>query len=209
MRPSEEYKFFIILSPSGPYFPEGFKPIKIHVSDKYVRASPGGTGFAKAGGNYAASLKALEDAAKYGAPQVLWLDVIHREYIEEVGAMNFALVKDDIVYTAPLDSGTILPGITRDSVLQICRDLGISYKEEALSIKDVVKDIDSGSITETFGIGTAAVIAPVGNLIYKDQEHIINDFNIGPISQELYDTLVGIQRGRIADKHNWIVPVDN
>ena len=208
VRPSKEYIFFIILSPSGPYFPEGFKPIKIHVSDKYVRASPGGTGFAKAGGNYAASLKALEDAAKHGAPQVLWLDAIHREYIEEVGAMNFALVKDDTIFTAPLDKGTILPGITRDSVLQICDDLGLSYKEESLSIKEVIKDIESGKITESFGIGTAAVIAPVGNLIYKGEEHIINDFNIGPISQKLYDTLVGIQRGRVADRHNWIVPVD-
>jgi branched-chain amino acid aminotransferase len=208
VRPSNQYLFFIILSPSGPYFPEGFKPIKIYVSDKYVRATPGGTGFAKAGGNYAASLKALEDAEKAGSPQVLWLDAIHREYIEEVGAMNYAVVKDGVMYTAPLDNGTILPGITRDSVLQLCKDLDIPYKEESLSINKVLEGIKDGSITESFGIGTAAVIAPVGSLIYKNKEHVINDFKIGSISQKLYDTLTGIQRGRIPDTHDWIVSVE-
>jgi branched-chain amino acid aminotransferase len=207
VRPSNQYLFFIILSPSGPYFPEGFKPIKIYVSDKYVRATPGGTGFAKTGGNYAASLKALEDAGKAGSPQVLWLDAIHREYIEEVGAMNFAVVQNGTVYTAPLDKGTILPGITRDSVIQLCKDQNIPYKEESLSINKVIAGIKDGSVTETFGIGTAAVIAPVGSLIYKGEEHVINNFEIGDISQKLYDTLTGIQRGRLPDTHNWIVSV--
>ncbi|MFW9929194.1 MAG: branched-chain amino acid aminotransferase [Candidatus Thorarchaeota archaeon] len=209
VRPSNRYLFFIILSPSGPYFKEGFKPIKIFVSDKYVRAVQGGTGFIKAGGNYGSSLKALEDASKHDSPQVLWLDAVHHKYIEEVGAMNFAVVMDGTVYTAPLDKGTILPGVTRESVIQLCKDLNIPLKEESLAINDVTKAISDGRVTETFGIGTAAVIAPVGSLIYKKQEYIINDFKVGPITQKLYDTVVGIQRGRIPDSHNWIVPVED
>ena len=208
VRPSAEYYFYIILSPSGPYFKEGFNPIKIYVTTDYVRATPGGTGDIKCGGNYAASLKALEDAEKAGAPQVLWLDSIERKNIEEVGAMNYALVKDGVVYTAPLDRGTILPGITRDSVLQICKDLDIPYKEEYLAIDDVIRDIENGTITESFGIGTAAVIAPVGSLIYKGKEYTINDFKTGPISEKLYKTLNGIREGTLPDKHGWIVPVE-
>ena len=208
VRPSDKYLFYIILSPSGPYFKEGFKPVKIFVTDKYVRAVPGGVGFAKTGGNYARSLKAMEDAAKFGCSQVLWLDGIHRRYIEEVGAMNIFFVKEGIAYTAPLNNGTILPGVTRESIIQICRDLGIEVRKEFLDIDETLSGIQEGEVTEVFGTGTAAVVSPIGELIYKNEQYVIGQGAIGPITERLYRALTDIQRGRGPDLHNWIVPVD-
>ena len=167
VHPSNKYLFYIILSPSGTYFKDGFKPVKIHVTKKYVRAAPGGIGFAKTGGNYASSLRAIGEAKeKYGASQVLFLDAIQHKYIEEAGSMNIFVVKDGMVYTPPLDEGTILAGVTRESVIQLCHDMNIPVREEALAIDDIVKSIINGTITECFGSGTAAVIAPIGELIY-------------------------------------------
>lgn len=204
---STEYYFFTILSPSGPYFAEGFAPTKIKVEDKYVRAVVGGTGAVKAGGNYAASLYAAKIAQEEGYSQVLWLDAHEHQYVEEVGAMNIAFVLDDVVYTAPL-GGSILPGITRKSVLQLCDDLGIKTKEVALSIDTIIEGIKNGNLTEVFGIGTAASIAPVGVLGYHEEDLIINDNKIGDVTQRLYDELLGIQYGSIEDRHGWILPIE-
>jgi len=205
--PSKDYLFYIILTPVGPYFPEGFKPIKILVSEEYIRSAPGGTGSAKTGGNYAASLLIGQKALEKGYSQVLWLDAIHRKYVEEVGAMNIFFVYNDTLYTAPLDSGTILPGVTRESVIQMAKDFGYSFKEKALSMEEIVEGAKNGSLQECFGAGTAASIAPVGCLFYQGKEHIINDLQIGEISQKIYDQLIGIQYGFIEDPYGWIVSV--
>lgn len=205
--PSKEYLFYIILSPVGPYFPEGFKPIKIWVSESYIRAAPGGTGYAKTGGNYGATLLIGKNSLKKGYSQVLWLDAVHRKYVEEVGAMNIFFVYDDEIYTAPLSSGTILPGITRESVIQLAKDLGYSIKEEALSMDTIVEGIKDGRLQECFGAGTAASIAPVGCLRYRGKDQIINKFQIGEISQKLYDKLIKIQYGLTEDPYGWIVSI--
>jgi len=206
VHPADEYYFFTILSPSGPYFQEGFAPTSIKVEDQYVRAAKGGTGSAKAGGNYAASLLAATKAKEEGFSQVLWLDAKHRKYVEEVGAMNIAFLLNDTIYTAPL-SGTILPGITRKSVIQLAADMGIQLKEEALAIDIIIENIKSGNLTEIFGIGTAASIAPVGKIKYKENALIINNNEIGPVTQSIYDELTGIQYGEIEDRHGWCFPV--
>ncbi len=206
VRPSHEYIYFVILSPSGPYFKEGFAPTKILVEDKYVRAAIGGVGEAKTAGNYAASLYAAVKAKKQGYSQVLWLDSLHKKYVEEVGAMNIAFVLDDVIYTSPL-KGTILPGVTRDSVLQLSKDLGYKVKEEALSIDKIEETIESGHMTEIFGMGTAAIIAPVGGIKYKDDILTVGDGNIGKVTAELYEQLTGIQYGKIEDRYDWITKV--
>ena len=206
VHPSNEYYFFIILAPSGPYFPEGFAPTKIKIEDYYTRAAIGGTGATKTGGNYAASLYASHRAQKEGYSQVLWLDADEKKYVEEVGAMNIAFVMDDIVYTSPL-AGTILPGITRKSVIQLCEDMGIRLREEALSVEAIIEGVKSGNLTEIFGIGTAASIAPIGEMKYKNEVLIINKSEIGPITRQLYSQLIGIQYGEIEDKHGWIFPI--
>ncbi len=207
VRPSSEYYYFVILSPSAPYFKEGFSPTKIKVEDYYVRAALGGVGEAKTAGNYAASLYAAKLAKEEGYSQVLWLDACNKKYVEEVGAMNIAFVLDDIIYTSPL-RGTILPGITRNSVLQLSKDLGYKVKEEALAIDTIVEGIESGALTEVFGMGTAAIIAPVGELKYKDKVLTINNGEIGPKTRALYEELTGIQYGLKEDKYGWIVPVE-
>ena len=207
VRPSTDYLFYVILSPSGLYFPEGFQCVKIFVSEFYIRAAPGGTGNAKTGGNYAASLLVGNEAEQHGCSQVLWLDAIQKEYVEEVGASNIFFVFDDIIYTAPLESGTILPGVTRDSTIQLAKDKGLIVKEETLSIKTVIEGIHKGRISEIFMSGTAASIAPVGSLYYQNKEHIINNFEIGEISKELYTLLTDIQYGRREDPYGWIVRV--
>ncbi|UCG00981.1 MAG: branched-chain amino acid aminotransferase [Candidatus Heimdallarchaeota archaeon] len=207
VRPSTDYLFYVILSPSGPYFPEGFQCVKIFVSEFYIRAASGGTGNVKTGGNYAASLLVGSEAEQYGCSQVLWLDAIQKEYVEEVGASNIFFVFDDVIYTAPLSSGTILPGVTRDSTIQLAKDKGLNVEEEALSIKNVIKGIHNGKISEVFMSGTAASIAPVGSLYYQNKEHIINNFEIGDISRELYNQLTDIQYGRVEDPYDWIVKV--
>ena len=206
VRRSTQYKFIIILSPVGPYYEGGLTPTKIYVEDKYVRATDGGTGEAKCGGNYAASLKAQEEAHEKGYEQILWLDGVHRKYVEEIGTSNAFFVIGDEIITAPLD-GTILPGITRDSVINILKKQGMKIVERKLEIDEVVEAYKKGTFREMFASGTAAVISPVGELRYKDVNMVINGGGIGPIAQELYDTIYGIQTGRVPDEMGWTVEV--
>ncbi|MBY8996230.1 MAG: branched-chain amino acid aminotransferase [Candidatus Thorarchaeota archaeon] len=207
VRPSKEYLYYVILSPVGPYFKEGFAPVKIYVSDKYVRAVKGGTGAAKASGNYAASLLAGTDAARVGYSQVLWLDAHERKWIEEVGTMNLFVRFDDEVVTPPL-GGSILPGVTRDSVLTLVKDYGLTPTERMISIDEIIEGISSGKVKEIFGCGTAAIIAPVGSLWYKDTPHEVSDGQTGELTQRLFDDLIGIQSGELEDPHDWVVPVE-
>jgi len=207
VRPSSEYLYYIILSPVGPYFQEGFSPVKIYVSDKYVRAVRGGTGAAKASGNYAAGLLAGTDATKLGYSQVLWLDALENKYLEEVGTMNIAIRFDDEVVTPPL-SGTILAGITRDSVLTLIKDYGFTVTERLVSIDEVIEGIHSGKVKEIFGCGTAAIIAPVGSLWYKDAPYEVANGRIGELTQRLFDDLIGIQSGEIEDPYDWVIQID-
>ncbi|MCI7303014.1 MAG: branched-chain amino acid aminotransferase [Clostridiales Family XIII bacterium] len=206
VRRSNHYKFIIILSPVGPYYVGGLTPTKIYVEDKYVRATDGGTGEAKCGGNYAASLKAQEEAHAKGYEQILWLDGVERKYVEEIGTSNAFFVIDNEVITAPLD-GTILPGITRDSVIALLKKEGIKITERRLSIDEVAQAYKDGKFQEMFASGTAAVISPVGELCYKGEKMIINNGQIGAIAQKLYDTLYGIQTGAVVDTMGWTVEV--
>ena len=204
VRASNEYLFAIILSPVGSYYKGGLSPTKILVEDEYVRAVRGGTGFAKVGGNYAAGLKAQEKAAAMGFAQVLWLDGVERKYVEEIGTSNAFFVMDGEVWTAPL-SGSILPGITRDSVIRLLKEWGMPVREERFTIDDVLDAFERGVLSEVFASGTAAVISPVGELRWKDRDLIINDNKIGCVSQKLYDSITGIQDGRLPDPFGWIV----
>jgi branched-chain amino acid aminotransferase len=203
VKPSEHFYFYVILSPVGAYYPAGFKPINIMVEDHYVRAAPGGTGEAKTGGNYASSLKAGLEAKKKGYDQVLWLDGRERRYIEEVGAMNMFFVYGSRIVTAPLN-GSILSGVTRDSVLKLAPALGYSVEEHQIDVTDLMADICTGKVTEAFGSGTAAVITPVGKLCYKDECLVLTGGKVGPITQKLYDTLTGIQTGTLLDDFGWV-----
>ncbi|MFC1564320.1 branched-chain amino acid aminotransferase [candidate division KSB1 bacterium] len=207
VKESSEFIYYVILSPSGFYFKGGLKPVKVHVTDKYVRAAIGGVGFAKTGGNYAASLLAGKEAREKGCDQVLWLDAKHNKYVEEVGAMNICFVLNDrTIVTSELD-GAILEGVTRDSVLKLGKDLGYEIEERHISIDEVVEKIGSGEITECFGCGTAAVISPVGQLLYKDNWHSVSE-EPGPVSQKLYEELTGIQWGIREDRYGWAKIVD-
>lgn len=206
VRPSNMYKFIIILSPVGPYYPEGLDPVKIWIEDTYVRAVKGGIGEAKAGGNYAASLRAQVKAHEEGYSQVLWLDGVHRKYIEEVGAMNIFFKINGAVVT-PMLNGSILPGITRDSVIRLCKDWGYEVQERLISIDEVYDAHQKGLLEEVFGTGTAAVISPVGHLRWGDHVMQINDGGIGKLSQKLYDNLTGIQLGDVPDIYDWTVEV--
>lgn len=199
---SRAYKFVIILSPVGAYYAEGLNPVKIMVEDEYVRAVKGGTGFAKCGGNYAGSIIGQVKAEKAGCAQVLWLDGEQRKYVEEVGSMNIMFKIDGEIYTAPIE-GTVLPGVTRDSILHILRDWGYKVNETHLAIDDLMQAGREGRVEEVFGTGTAAVISPVGGLVYKGEELTINNFQIGELTQKLYDYLTGIQWGRVEDKYGW------
>ncbi|MBQ8312332.1 MAG: branched-chain amino acid aminotransferase [Clostridia bacterium] len=201
---SNTYLFFIILSPVGAYYKEGLKPVGIYVEDSYVRAVRGGVGFTKCAGNYAASILAGEVAATKGYAQVLWLDGVEQRYIEEVGAMNMMFAYGKKIVT-PMLNGSILPGITRNSVLTLAGQLGYEVEEKRIAIDEVFADIKSGKCTEAFGTGTAAVISPVGELCWKDEKLTVGDGNIGPVAQKLYDTLTGIQYGKLNDENNWIV----
>lgn len=203
VKPADHYMFFIILSPSGAYYETGLNPVSIYVENKYVRAVRGGMGFAKTGGNYAASLIGQDEAHKQNYSQVLWLDGVEQKYIEEVGAMNIMFVIDGEVVT-PMLQGSILPGITRKSALEVCRSKGIPVSERRITIQEVAEAYDSGKLTEVFGTGTAAVISPVGHLKWGDKVMIINNNEIGPISQMLYDTMTGIQWGKIEDTFGWV-----
>ncbi len=206
VRRANHYKFIVILSPVGPYYVGGLTPTKIYVEDKYVRATAGGTGEAKCGGNYAASLKAQEEAHEKGYEQILWLDGVERKYVEEIGTSNAFFVIDGEVITAPL-GGTILPGITRDSIIQLLKKKGYKVSERRLSIDEVVEAYKAGKFQEMFASGTAAVISPVGELCYKGEKMIINNGEIGAIAQEMYDTIYGIQTGTVADEMGWTVEV--
>ena len=202
VHPSSAYKFVIILSPVGAYYPEGVNPVKIYVEDEYVRATKGGTGFTKCGGNYAASIAAQVKAEKLGYTQVLWLDGVERKYVEEVGTMNVMFKIDNKIITAPCD-GTVLPGVTRDSILHILKDWGYEVEERHLSIDELMEAGRKGKLEEAFGTGTAAVISPVGELYYKGETVTINDFKTGELTQKLYVTLTGIQWGNVKDTYGW------
>lgn len=206
VKPSDEYLYFVILSPVGPYFKEGFNPVKIMVSENHVRAAEGGVGAAKTIGNYAASLKAGTLATKIGYSQVLWLDAHDQKYLEEVGTMNIFVRFDDELATPPL-SGTILPGITRDSVIQLTRNWGYNVNERRISINEVIEGLRSGKVEEVFGCGTAAIIAPVGHLYYQNTEHLVSGGKIGELTQNLYDEITGIQSGEKEDPFEWVVEV--
>src|SRR6266850_2353535 len=203
VRPAKSYIYYVILSPVGAYYPEGMNPVKILVVDKYVRAVEGGVGSAKTGANYAASLAAGEEAKHEGFTQVLWLDGVHRKYIDEVGTMNIMVKIGDEVVTPEL-GGTILPGVTRDSVLTLLRDWGVKATERQVSIHEIVDAYTAGTLDEVFGTGTAAVISPVGELSFKGRRMVINEGKIGPTTQKLYDAIVGIQYGKLADPHGWM-----
>lgn len=203
---SHQFIFCIVCSPVGAYYAEGINPVKIVVEDEYVRAVKGGTGFAKCGGNYAASMIAQLKAEKMGYSQVLWLDGVERKYVEEVGGMNIMFKIAGKIYTAPIN-GTVLPGVTRDSIITILRDWGYEVLEEKLSVDDLMKAGHDGTLEEVYGTGTAAVISPVGVLNYKGDVVTINDSKIGDLTQKLYDYLTGIQWGREEDKYGWTVKV--
>ncbi|MEA4831808.1 MAG: branched-chain amino acid aminotransferase [Oscillospiraceae bacterium] len=204
--PSDTYIFSIILSPVGAYYAEGLNPVKIYVEDEYVRAVKGGIGFAKAGGNYAASLRSQKKAHDIGYSQVLWLDGVHRKYVDEVGTMNvFFVIGDEIV--TPMLGGSLLPGVTRDSCLAVLRNWGLNVSERLISIDEIKDAYKKGELKEVFGTGTAAVISPVGELAEGNYKMIINDGKIGKLSQKLYDTITAIQWGSAEDKFGWIVPV--
>ena len=204
--PSKTYLFIIILSPSGAYYESGLEPVGIWIEDEYVRAVKGGMGFAKTGGNYAASLIAQVKAHDDGYSQVLWLDGVERKYIEEVGSMNIMFKIAGKVVT-PMLNGSILPGITRDSILTVCRDWGYEVEERRISVDELVAAAKDGTLEEVWGTGTAAVVSPVNKLRYEDDVMLIGDGGIGELTQKLYDELTGIQWGKLEDKRGWRVTV--
>jgi branched-chain amino acid aminotransferase len=207
VRPSKEYIFFIILCPVGAYYKEGLNPVKIYVEDKYVRAAVGGLGEAKTGGNYAASLLASEEAKAKGFTQVLWLDAAEREYVDEVGTMNIFFVIDQEIVTAPL-TGSVLRGITRDSVLRLSRDWGLKVSERKISIHEIIDTAKSGRLKEAFGAGTAAVISPVGQITYKGEDFMVAGGKMGEVSERLYNELIAIQYGYKEDPYGWRVKIN-
>jgi len=206
VRASFTYRFFIILSPVGAYYPEGFNPIKIWVTKNHVRAIRGGVGHVKTAGNYAASLYAGEEAHKKGYTQVLWLDGIEQRYIEEVGSMNIFFVIEDELIT-PMLSGSILPGITRDSVIALAKTWGLKVSERKISLDELFDAHASEKLQEVFGSGTAAVISPVGEISYGKKSIIINDGKTGPISDKFFKALTDIQYGVVKDPTGWIEKV--
>lgn len=204
VHPASQYSFIVILSPVGAYYPEGLNPVKIYVEPNYVRAVKGGVGFAKTPANYAASLKAQMEAKEKGYTQVLWLDGLEKKYIEEVGTMNVFFVIGDTIVTPELN-GSILSGITRDSSIELLRHWGYNVEERRISINEVFEANEKGELKEVFGTGTAAVISPVGELNYGGKIMNINNGEIGPISQKLYDAITSIQSGKAADELDWTV----
>ncbi|MFD3812330.1 branched-chain amino acid aminotransferase [Rhodococcus sp. NPDC058639] len=207
VRPANEYRYLLIASPAGAYFPRGVRPVSVWLSREYVRASPGGTGAAKFAGNYAASLVAQAHAAEQGCDQVVWLDAIERKYVEEMGGMNLYFVYGsgaDARLVTPELSGSLLPGITRDSLLTLAKDSGLVVDEQRISTDEWREKAASGEITEVFACGTAAVITPVGRIKDTGGEFIIGDGEPGPVTMALRDTLTGIQRGTFADTHGWM-----
>jgi branched-chain amino acid aminotransferase len=206
VRAAHTYRYFIILSPVGAYYPEGFNPIKILVTSDYVRAVRGGVGEAKTPGNYAASLLAGERAHAAGYTQVLWLDGVEQKYLEEVGSMNIFFVIDDEIITPELN-GSILPGVTRKSVIALARHWNQKVTERQISIDELIDAHAAGRLKEVFGAGTAAVISPVGEIKYGDQVITINDNRTGPVAQKYYNAITDIQYGKAEDPLGWVVPV--
>ena len=207
VRPSEEYLFVLFASPAGAYFPKGVKPVTVWISEDFVRAAPGGTGEAKCAGNYAASLMAQSQAQEKGCDQVVWLDAVHREYIEEMGGMNLFFVYKDgekVTVVTPELTGTLLPGITRRSLLEMAKDLGYATEERKLSVQQWRDDIASGRMTEVFACGTAAVITPVGVAKANGFEMTINNNENGAVTLALREALLGLQHGTAPDTHNWM-----
>jgi len=203
VRASREYLHYIILSPVAPYFAAGFAPVSVYVSDDYVRAVRGGTGEAKTPGNYAGSIAATEVALAKGYQQVLWLDGVERRYVDEVGAMNIAFVFDDREIVTPVLTGAILHGVTRRSLLELAPDLGYPVTERRIAISEVLEGLANGRITEIFGMGTGAVVAPVGRLLYEGREVVVRDGEPGPMARLLHGELTGLQTGRRPDPYGW------
>ena len=195
--------FMLIASPSGCYYAEGINPVKIMIEDEDVRTVRGGTGYAKCGGNYAASTRAGERAAKKGYSQVLWLDGVERKYIEEVGAMNVMFKIDGEIVTPKL-TGSILPGITRKSCIEVLKDLGYTVNERLLSVDELLNALQTGKLEEAWGCGTAAVVSPIGKLAFGEKEYEVGGGKIGEVTQKLYDILTGIQWGKVEDKYGWV-----
>jgi branched-chain amino acid aminotransferase len=203
---SRSFLYFIITGPTGPYFATSSSTVRIMVSRDWVRAAPGGTGASKTGGNYAASLLASAVAKKKGCEQVLWLDAVERRHVEEVGAMNLIFVFDGVVTTPPT-SGTILAGITRESLGVLCKELKLHFVERPIHIEEVFQGLAKGDCTEIFGCGTAAVVSPVGELVDGDQVYRIGDGDEGPVAKKLRETLTSIQFGTAKDTHGWMMKV--
>ncbi len=206
VRPALTYKFIIVLSPVGAYYPEGINPVKIYVENNYVRAVKGGLGFTKTPGNYAASLKAQEEAKKKGYTQVLWLDGVEKKYVEEVGTMNVFFKINGEVVTPSLE-GSILAGITRDSTIKLLKSWNVPVSERKVSIDELYEAHRNGQLEEAFGTGTAAVISPIGELNYNGKIISINDGKTGEIASKIYDSITGIQNGSLEDKFGWTVEV--
>jgi len=202
VHPAHEYLFFIIVGPVGAYYPEGFAPTKIYVTEDYSRSAPGGTGYCKAGGNYASSLYATEIAKGMGYTQVLWLDAIERKYVEEVGTSNMFFMIGDELITSPL-TGTILPGVTRDSVIQLAKSWGVKVSERRLAMDEVMAAMAAGTLREAFASGTAAVVSPVGHIYYREKEYPIGEGRTGKLTERLYKEILQIQYGMKDDPFGW------
>ena len=208
--PAKHYRFMVILSPTGSYYSAndgGLSTTRIYVQDEYIRAAKGGTGYAKVGGNYGGGMRASKDAMKYNCKDVLWLDAAEHKYVEEIGTSNAFFRIGDEVITAPLDSGTILPGITRDSVISLLTRWGIKVSQRKLSIDEIIEASKTGELKEIFASGTAAVISPIGWLNYVGTDYQVADGKVGEIAQKLYDTLYGIQTGTVEDFMGWTYPL--
>jgi len=211
VRPSATYTYCVIASPAGAYFPGGVKPVSVWWSTEYVRAAPGGTGAAKFGGNYAASLAAQAQAAEKGCDQVVWLDAVERHWVEEMGGMNLFFVfgsGSTIEVVTPELSGSLLPGVTRDSLLTLCRELGYTATERRISTDEWAKKNESGELTEVFACGTAAVITPVGSVLHADGGFEINGGKPGPVTMQLREELTALQYGKKSDSHGWMMRLD-
>jgi len=206
VRPSNEYLFYIIVGPVGAYYPQGFSPTKIYVTKDYVRSVVGCIGFCKAAGNYAASLLASKEAGEKGYTQVLWLDAIEKKYVEEVGTSNMFFILDEELITSPL-TGSILPGVTRNSVIQMARSWGMKVSERLLSMDEVLAAHKSGALKEAFASGTAAIVSPVGLIHYDGKEYVINNGNTGPVTEKLYNEILQIQYGEKEDPFGWRIKI--
>lgn len=207
VRPSNEYLFILVASPSGAYFPQGVKPVTVWISEDYVRAAPGGTGAAKCAGNYAASLVAQKEAKSLGCDQVVWLDAMHRRYVEEMGGMNIFFVYQEggkTVVVTPVLTGTILPGVTRLSLLQLAKEMGYETDERRITIDEWELALKEGRMTEAFACGTAAVITPIGLAKSKHGEWLINKGEVGPVTTKLREGLLNLQHGLAPDTHGWM-----